>query len=165
MVRNLDAEAKARGIDPRRLVYATRVPKSEDHLGRLRMADLFLDTLPYNAHSHGVRSALGRASRAHAASGQSFPGRVAASVLRAVGLPDMVTRSLAEYEARALELALDPAAHAALKEKLSRNRKTQPLFDTVRYTRNLEAAYTRMWECYRNDRPPVPFAVDDVKTA
>jgi predicted O-linked N-acetylglucosamine transferase (SPINDLY family) len=97
--------------------------------------------------------------------GQAFPGRVAASVLKAVGLPEMVTRSLAEYEARALELARDPAAHAALKEKLSYNRKTQPLFDTVRYTRNLEAAYTRMWEIHQSGRPPVPFAVDDVKAA
>ena len=164
MVRNLDAEAEARGIDPRRIVYATRVPKSEDHLGRLRMADLFLDTLPYNAHSTACE-ALWAGLPVLTCIGPSFPSRVAASVLRAVGLPEMVTRSLAEYEARALELALDPAAHAALKEKLSRNRKTQPLFDTVRYTRNLETAYMRMWECYQNDRPPVPFAVDDVKTA
>jgi predicted O-linked N-acetylglucosamine transferase (SPINDLY family) len=97
--------------------------------------------------------------------GQSFPGRVAASVLRAVGLPEMVTRSLGEYEARALELARDPVQHAALKEKLSRNRKTQPLFDTVRYTRNLEVAYRHMWELYHSDRPPVSFAVDDVNPA
>jgi protein O-GlcNAc transferase len=164
MVRNLDAEAAARGIDPRRIVYATPVPKSEDHLGRLRIADLFLDTLPYNAHSTACE-ALWAGLPVLTCIGSSFPGRVAASVLRAVGLPEMVTRSLAEYEARALELALDPAAHAALKEKLSRNRKTHPLFDTVRYTRDLEAAYTRMWECYQNDRPPVPFAVGDVTTA
>ena len=161
MVRNLDAEAAARGIDPRRLIYATRVPNSEDHLGRLRMADLFLDTLPYNAHSSACE-ALWAGLPVLTCMGPSFPGRVAASLLKAVGLPEMVTRSLAEYEARALELARDPAAHAALKERLSRNRKTHPLFDTVRYTRNLEAAYTRMWELYRSDRPPVPFAVDDV---
>ena len=80
-------------------------------------------------------------------------------------LPEMVTRSLGEYEARALELARDPAAHAALKEKLSRNRKTQPLFDTVRYARDLETAYTRMWELHQSDRAPAPFAVNDVKPA
>jgi predicted O-linked N-acetylglucosamine transferase (SPINDLY family) len=164
MVRNLDAEAAARGIDPRRLLYATQVPKSEDHMGRLRMADLFLDTVPYNAHSSACE-ALWAGLPVLTCMGQSFPGRVAASVLKAVGLPEMVTRSLAEYEARALELARDPAAHAALKEKLSRNRKTQPLFNIVRYTRNLEAAYLRMWELHRSDRPPVAFAVDDVNAA
>jgi predicted O-linked N-acetylglucosamine transferase (SPINDLY family) len=164
MVRNLDAEAAARGIDPRRLVYATPVPKSEDHLGRLRMADLFLDTVPYNAHSTACE-ALWAGLPVLTCMGQSFPGKVAASVINAVGLPEMVTRSLAEYEARALELARDPAAHAALREKLAHNRKTQPLFDTVRYTRNLEAAYARMWEQYQSGQPAVSFAVDDVKTA
>ncbi len=164
MVRNLDAEAEARGIDPRRLLYAAPVPKSEDHLGRLRMADLFLDTLPYNAHSTACE-ALWAGLPVLTCMGQSFPSRVAASVLKAVGLPELVTHSLAEYEARALELARDPAAHTALKEKLARNRKTQPLFDTVRYTRNLEAAYTRMWERHQNNGTPVPFAVDDVKAA
>jgi predicted O-linked N-acetylglucosamine transferase (SPINDLY family) len=128
------------------------------------MADLFLDTLPYNAHSTACE-ALWAGLPVLTCMGQSFPGRVAASVLRAVDLPELVTRSLGEYEARALELARDPVQHAALKEKLSRNRKTQPLFDTVRYTRNLEAAYGRMWELHQGDRPPVSFAVDDVKPA
>ena len=77
----------------------------------------------------------------------------------------MVTCSLPEYEARALEIARDPPARAALREKLWRNRKTQPLFDTIRYTRNLEAAYSRMWERYQSGAPAVSFAVDDVKAA
>jgi predicted O-linked N-acetylglucosamine transferase (SPINDLY family) len=86
-------------------------------------------------------------------------------VLKAVGLPEMVAHSLDEYEARALEVARDPAALAALKDKLSRNRKTQPLFDTIRHTRNLEAAYIRMWEHYQSGRSPMSFAVEDVKPA
>ena len=159
-VRNLDAEAAARGIDPCRLVFATPIPKSEDHLGRLRLADLFLDTLPYNSHSTACE-ALWAGLPVLTCMGGSFPGRVAASVLGAVGLPEMVTHSLAEYEARALALARDSAALAAVKAKLARNRETQPLFDTVRYTRYLEAAYMGMWERYVRGEPPASFAVDD----
>ena len=164
MVRNLDAEA--RGSRDRSVPACVRDACSEIRgpFGPSSDGRSVPRHAAVQCPLHRVRSALGGASRVDVHR-ESFPGRVAASVLRAVGLPEMVTRSLAEYEARALELALDPAAHAALKEKLSRNRKTQPLFDTVRYTRNLEAAYTRMWECYQNDRPPAPFAVDDVKTA
>lgn len=162
MIRNLGAEAQARGIDPTRLIFASPIKKTEDHMGRLRLADLFLDTVPYNSHSTACE-ALWAGLPVLTCLGQGFQGRVAASVLRAVGLPEMVAHSLAEYEARALALASDPDALAALKEKLWRNRKTQPLFDTVRYTRNLEAAYTRMWEQHRKGEAPVSFAVDDVK--
>jgi predicted O-linked N-acetylglucosamine transferase (SPINDLY family) len=164
VVRNLDAEAAARGIDPRRLIFAPSIPKSEDHLGRLRLADLFLDTVPYNAHSTACE-ALWAGLPVLTCMGQSFPGRVGASVLNAVGLPEMVTHSLADYEARALALARNPLELAAVKEKLARNRKTHPLFDTVRYTRHLEAAYLRMWANHRSGRPPASFAVDDLKVA
>ena len=131
-------------------------------MARLRLADLFLDTVPYNSHSTACE-ALWAGLPVLTCLGQGFQGRVAASVLRAVGLPEMVAHSLVEYEARALALACDPDALAALKEKLWRNRKTQPLFDIVRYTRNLEAAYMRMWEQHHKGEAPVSFAVDDVK--
>ena len=164
MVRNLEAEAEARGIDPRRLIFAPPVMKTEAHMGRLGLADLFLDTVPYNSHSTACE-ALWSGLPVLTCLGHAFQGRVAASVLKAVGLPEMVTYSLAEYEARALEIARDSAARAALREKLARNRKTYPLFDTIRYTRNLEAAYTRMWHHHANGESPISFAVDNVKAA
>jgi predicted O-linked N-acetylglucosamine transferase (SPINDLY family) len=164
MIGNLEAEARARGIDPSRLIFASPVRETEEHMGRLRLADLFLDTIPYNSHSTACE-ALWSGVPVLTCLGHAFQGRVAASVLRALGLPEMVTYSLPEYEARALEIARDPSARAALREKLWRNRRTQPLFDTIRYTRNLEAAYSRMWDQHQRGEPAVSFAVDDVKAA
>jgi predicted O-linked N-acetylglucosamine transferase (SPINDLY family) len=91
--------------------------------------------------------------------GSSFAGRVAASVNRAVGMPELVTQSLAEYEALALRIAKDSALCAHFKDRLARNRSTQPLFDTARFTRNIEAAYVAMWQAYQEGRPPKHFAV------
>ena len=158
-VRNLDAEAAARGVSPQRLVFATLVPKSEDHLARLRLADLFLDTLPYNAHSTACE-ALWAGLPVLTCLGKTFAGRVAASVLKAAGLPEMVTRSLSEYEARALGLARDPQALAEVKAKLAGNRHTHALFDTRRFARHLEKAYLHMVERHRKGELPMSFAVE-----
>lgn len=155
---NLRDEAQRRGIAPERMVFAPRVPLAADHLARQRQADLFLDTLPYNAHTTGTE-ALWVGMPVLTCLGSSFAGRVGASINRAIGMPELVTNSLAEYEALALKIARDPALCAALKEKLARNRETFPLFDTARLTRHVETAYERMWQTYRNGRPPAGFAV------
>ena len=157
---NLQREARARGIAPNRLIFASRAPQREDHLARLRLADLFLDTLPYNAHTT-ASDALWAGLPVLTCLGNSFPARVAASLLNAIGLRELVTSSLAEYEALALGLARDPERLAAIKAKLMRNRDTEPLFDTPRFTRNLETAYTMMWERAQRGEPPMSFAVPD----
>jgi len=155
---NLWHEAKARGVAPERVVFAPRMPRTEDHLARLRLADLFLDTLPYNAHATAC-DALWAGLPVLTCRGNSFPARVAASLLHAIGLPELVTSSPGEYEAFARALALDPARLAAMKAKLMRNRDTEPLFDTARFTRDLESAYVAMWERQRAGLPPATLAV------
>ena len=157
---NLRREARARGVSAERLLFAPHVPHSSDHLARLRLADLFLDTLPYNAHATAC-DALWAGLPVVTCLGTSFPGRVAASLLHAIGLPELVTSSLLEYEALALELARDSGRLAALSEKLRRNRDTQPLFDTPRLTRHLEAAYATMWERQTAGLPAAAFSVED----
>ena len=142
--RNLRREAEARGIDPARLVFAPRLPAPEDHLARLGLADLFLDTLPYNAHTTAM-DALWAGLPVLTSMGASFASRVAASLLHAAGMPELVTDSLGAYEDRALGLARDPDALAKLKARLAANRANCALFDTARFTRNLESAYRAMW--------------------
>lgn len=134
---NLGREAAARGIDPARLVFAPRLPLAA-HLARHRLADLFLDTLPYNAHT-GASDALWAGLPLVTCSGNAFAGRVAASLLQAVGLPELVTHSLSEYEALALALARDPSRLGSLRARLAVNRREAPLFDTARFCRQLEA--------------------------
>jgi predicted O-linked N-acetylglucosamine transferase (SPINDLY family) len=155
---NLRRDARARGVAPERLVFAPRLPQAEDHLARHRAADLFLDTLPYNAHAT-ASDALWAGLPVLTCSGNTFPGRVAASLLHAIGMPELVTSSLAEYEELALTLARDPERLAAIKAKLMRNRDAEPLFDTARFTRYLESAYTTMWERQQADLPPETFSV------
>jgi predicted O-linked N-acetylglucosamine transferase (SPINDLY family) len=155
--RNLRREAEKRGVAQERLIFAESLSNA-DHLARHRLADLFLDTLPYGAHTT-ASDALWAGLPVLTCLGRSFAGRVGASLLHAVGLLEMVTGSLEEYEARALSLARDPAALAAVKAKLARNRETYPLFDTARFTRHLEAAYTTMIERHREGRSPVSFSV------
>jgi predicted O-linked N-acetylglucosamine transferase (SPINDLY family) len=155
---NLRREAKARGVAPERLVFAPRLPHSEDHLARLRLGDLFLDTLPYNAHATAC-DALWAGLPLLTCRGKSFPGLVATSILHAIGLPELVTSSLAEYEELALALASNPDRLAAITEKLKRNRATEPLFDTARFTRNLETGYQSVWERQQEGLPPASFAV------
>lgn len=139
---NLKKEAVARDVDASRLVFAPRV-SPEEHLARHRLADLFVDTVQYNAHTT-ASDALWVGVPVVTLLGDYFPGRVAASILTAINLPELITANLADYESLALALASDPPRLAALKRKVEENRKTTPLFNTARFTRNLEAAYERM---------------------
>jgi protein O-GlcNAc transferase len=158
--RNLRREAEQRGIAPERLVFARGIPLDE-HLARHRLADLFLDTLPYNAHTT-ANDALWAGLPLVTCAGSTFPGRVATSLLRAVGLPELIGDSLAEYEALALQLAQDRDRLAALKARLDRNRATCVLFDAPRFARHIEAAYAVMWERSRRGEPPESFAIDPI---
>jgi protein O-GlcNAc transferase len=161
---NLRREAKARGISPERLIFAPKMPLAADHLARHRQADLFLDTLPYNAHTT-ASDALWAGLPVLTYLGETFAGRVAASLLKAIGVPELITTSLEDYEALALRLARDPALLGTIKDKLLRNRDTSPLFDTARFTRHLEAAYSTMWHRYQSGgEPPRAFAVESVVT-
>jgi protein O-GlcNAc transferase len=156
---NLRREADARGVAPQRLVFAPRLPQAKDHLARLQLADLFLDTLPYNAHASAC-DALWAGVPVVTCLGDTFPGRVAASVLHAVGMPELVTTSPAEYEELAAALAQDPDRLTTIKAKLTHKRYTEPLFDTARFTRDLESAYTIMWQRQQDGLPVASFAVD-----
>ena len=138
---NLRRHASALGIDPARLVFAPRVP-SDEHLARHKLADLFLDTLPYNAHTTASDS-LWVGVPLVTCPGESFPARVAASLLTAVGLPELIAPTMKDYETLAVALARDTARLRALKDKLSGARATA-LFDTGTFARNIEAAYTAM---------------------
>jgi predicted O-linked N-acetylglucosamine transferase (SPINDLY family) len=156
--RNLLREAKEHGVAPERLVFAPFVARAEDHLARFALADLFLDTLPFNAHATAC-DALWAGLPVLTCTGNTFAGRVAASLLRAIGLPELVTSSPAEYEALALALARDPGQLAAVRVRLACNRAIEPLFDTARFTRELEGAYTMAWERVQRGAPPGSFPV------
>ena len=144
---NLRAEAARRGISPHRLIFARGLPLSE-HLARLQAADLFLDTLPFNAGAM-ASPALWAGLPVLTCMGEALAGRMAASLLRALDLPELVTTSLADYEALAIELAHDTSRYQALRQKLQRNRLTAPLFDAALFTRHLEAAYHAMYDSYQ----------------
>jgi predicted O-linked N-acetylglucosamine transferase (SPINDLY family) len=158
--RNLRREAQARGVVPERVVFAPFM-KPEDHLARHRLADLFLDTLPYSAHTT-ASDALWAGLPVLTCLGTTFPGRVGASLLNAIGLPELITHSLDDYESHALELARNPERLAKIRSKLARNRDTFPLFDTDRFRRHVESAYTTMWERYQRGETPRSFAVEAI---
>jgi predicted O-linked N-acetylglucosamine transferase (SPINDLY family) len=149
---NLRREAARRGVDAGRLVFAGRTPLPE-HLARHRSADLFLDTLPCNAHTT-ASDAIWTGLPVLTLIGETFAGRVAASILNAVHLPELITSSEEEYEALAIELALEPEKLDEIKLKLDRNRLTAPLFDIDLYTRHIETAYREMYDRYHLDLPP-----------
>ncbi|HUQ75134.1 MAG TPA: tetratricopeptide repeat protein [Burkholderiales bacterium] len=155
--RNLRQHAVERGVDPARLVFAPR-QRQEEHLARHALADLFLDTLPCNAHTT-ASDALWTGLPLVTCLGTTFAGRVAASLLHGVGLPELVTHNLADYEAHALRLARDKPALAALRAKLSANRLTHPLFDTDRFRRHIEMAYRHMVERHARGEAPQSFRV------
>ena len=159
---NLRNEAQRRGVAADRIVFAPRIG-IKDHLARHRRADLFLDTLPYNAHATAV-DALWAGLPVATCLGSAFPGRVAASLLKAIGLPEMITHSFDEYETLILRLVRDPMSLASVKAKLASNCLTYPLFDIARWTRGLEKVYLTMWERQRNGLPPASFELspDDV---
>jgi predicted O-linked N-acetylglucosamine transferase (SPINDLY family) len=156
---NLRREAAARGVDPARLIFAPRIDSSADHLARHRAADLFLDTLPYNAHSTTC-DALFAGLPVVTCTGNIFAGRVATSMLRNVGLPELVTSNLEDYEALALKLATDPALLQSIRRKLADNRSTCRLFDSDRFRRHIESAYETMWDTYRRGERPKSFRVE-----
>lgn len=145
---NIAAEFKSRGIDSDRIIFAQRVEMMADHLSRYALADLFLDTYPYNAHTTALDS-LKAGIPVLTLMGQSFASRVAASLLNAIDLPELISNTREEYEALAIELALTPQKHADIKLKLARNRLTAPIFDTPLFAKNLEAAYIKMIERHR----------------
>ena len=137
---NLQKEAQVRGVDPSRLVFATRVPARVDHLSRLRLADLFLDTPNYNAHATAA-DALWAGVPVLTILGYTFAGRVAASQVSALGLPELIVHSTEEYKAKALELARHPERLKEVKNRLEKNRYQTPLFNTKQYVKDLEGLY------------------------
>jgi protein O-GlcNAc transferase len=144
---NLRKEAIARGINSDRLIFAKRIPLAE-HLARQRLADLFLDTLPFNAHTT-ASDALWAGLPVLTCLGETFAGRVCASLLNTIGLPELITTTLEAYESMAIDLALHRQKLAIIKSKLADNRLTTPLFDTKLFTKNIEAAYTELYERHK----------------
>lgn len=154
---NLRAAAAGHGVEPARIVFAPKAMPTV-HLARHNHADLVLDTLPVNAHTTGC-DALWTGVPFVTCLGDSFVGRVGASLLHAIGLPELVTASLQDYAALALRLAREPATLAAIKARLAANRSSHPLFDTARFTRHFEAAYRIMWDRHLAGAPPSGFAI------
>ena len=148
---NLRREAQARGIDPQRLLFAGPLPHAQ-HLARLRLADLFLDTWPYNAHTTGS-DALWAGLPVLTLQGATFPSRVGSSLLQAVGLPELVTHDTAAYEELAVELACLPPTLARLRGKLAAQLPQAPLYDTPAYVRRLEDLFAKMYERARAGLP------------
>lgn len=158
-VRNLKREARAQGIAADRIVFAKRSP-GLDYLDRYRMADLFLDTFYYNAHAT-AHDALMMGMPVVTRRGQTFAGRVCASLLAALGMSELIAEDTAGYEALALRLAQDPAYLAQIRRRIVGARDNAALFDTRRYTRNLEQAYRIMWQSYMSGQPAAPIVVTD----
>jgi len=154
---NLRQEALARGVEPERLVFGGPLG-TDNHLARLRLCDLFLDSWPYNAHTSGS-DALWAGLPVLSLTGDTFSSRVGASLLHAVGLPELVTHSLEDYEAMALRLATQPELLADVRQRLDASRETAPLFDIARYTRHLESAFEGMAARARAGLPPETFSV------
>ena len=143
---NLIKEAQKRGVSKSRLVFGGALKRSE-YLARLKVADLFLDTFPYNAGTT-ASDALWVGLPVLTRKGNTFPSRVAASLLNSIGLPELITSTQLQFEEKAIELALSPEKIGEIKEKLIRNKQTHPLFDTISFAKNLESAYLRMIEDY-----------------
>jgi len=162
--KNLRREASRRGVDPRRLHFAAHLPSSAEHLARLRAADLFLDTFPYNAHATAL-DALWAGLPVLTCAGQGFASRVAASLLRCAGVPELITYSISQYEDAARDLAMNPERLLRLRAALAQNRPMTPLFDTERYTRNLETAYEKIYERHHSGAEPGDIDVRPANTA
>ncbi len=156
---NLRREAETRGIDPRRLVFAPHVASMAEHLGRHTLADLYLDTSPYNAHSTAT-DALWAGVPVLTCAGRAFAARVAASALTAAGLPELITGDLAGYERMGLELVHNPERLTELQSRLESQRDSAPLFDTTRLCRHIEAAYSGMHSRAARGEPASAFNVE-----
>ncbi|MCB1599913.1 MAG: tetratricopeptide repeat protein [Xanthomonadales bacterium] len=155
---NLRREAAARGVSPERLVFAPFTDTHAEHVARLKLADLFLDTLPYNAHTTAV-DALAAGVPLLTCMGEAFAARVAGSLLHATGMQELITTSLSEYEEKALLLARQPELLARLRKKLEANLNSGPLFDSRRYAQHLEAAYATMHQRRLRGEAPAGFEV------
>jgi predicted O-linked N-acetylglucosamine transferase (SPINDLY family) len=142
--RNLSLAAQSHGVDAQRIVFGEKLD-FEDYLARLRAMDLFLDTLPYNAGTT-ASDALWVGLPVLTCLGNAFAGRLAASLLMAIDLPELITANAAQYEELAVKLATNPTELARIRQKLAHNRLTTPLFDTRRFARNLESAYAQIYE-------------------
>jgi predicted O-linked N-acetylglucosamine transferase (SPINDLY family) len=156
---NLARAAKDAGVDPGRLVFAKVRPAIEEHLARHQLADLFLDTLPYNAQMTAI-DALWAGLPAVTCAGRAFAGRAAMSMLHDLDLAELIARDLEGYEQLAIALARDPPRLKQIRQKLAGNRLTAPLFDTARLCADLEAAYTTMTEIRMRGERPQNFSVD-----
>jgi protein O-GlcNAc transferase len=156
---NLRREASRRGVAGERLIFADRVSSMSIHLARQRVADLFLDTLPYNAHATAL-DALWAGLPVLTCVGEGFASRVAASLLCAIEMPELITKTMTQYENTAVHLAENPEYLDEIKQKLARNRLKAHLFDTKSFTRHLEAAYANIYERYRANLPPQDIYVD-----
>jgi predicted O-linked N-acetylglucosamine transferase (SPINDLY family) len=150
---NLKNYAADKGIDPVRILFAQRLPAMADHLARLKQADLFLDTLPYNAHTT-ASDALWVGLPVLTCMGNAFAGRVAASLLTAIALPELICNDRKAYEASAIELAHNPAKLATIKQKLAKNRLTTPLFNTRQWTTDVESLYEKMLDRHKKGLAP-----------
>jgi len=157
---NLRREAEARGVAADRLIFAPRLGRAE-HLARISLGDLFLNTHPVNAGANAI-DALSVGLPIITTLGDAFVERVTASLLHAVGLQELVVEGFAEYEALALQLARDPARLTEIKGRLARNRESYPLFNTERFTRHIEAAYTTMWKTWQRGEAPHSFSVEAI---
>jgi predicted O-linked N-acetylglucosamine transferase (SPINDLY family) len=155
---NLRAEAQARRVSPERLIFAEPLTERERYLARLGLADLYLDTLPYNAHST-ASDMLWAGVPVLTCLGRSFAARVAGSMLTSIGLEDLIARDLKDYEAIALDLARSPKRLAAVRAKLAANRASKPLFDIARLARHIEAAYEIIWRRHCDGLAPATFDV------
>jgi predicted O-linked N-acetylglucosamine transferase (SPINDLY family) len=153
VVENLRRETLRRGVAAERLIFAKHMPSWAEHLARHRAADLFLDTRPYNAHATAM-DALWAGLPVLTLPGEGFASRVAASLLNAVGLPELVATSGANYEDMAVNMAENPGIVAGAREKLARNRLDSPLFDTPRFVKDLESGYAQMLDRLRAGLPP-----------
>ena len=154
---NLRKEAGKRGVDANRLVFAENMPVDK-HLGRLKLADLFLDTFNFNAHTT-ASDALWSGLPVLTKMGKGFAARVAGSLLTSIELPELITTSEEEYEALAISLAINPKKLTAIKKKLIERKNSAPLFDTEVYTKNLEKAYIQAHKRYADGLPPAEFKV------
>ena len=157
-MRQLRRRAAEHSIDPARVIFAPRMPL-DVHLARMGRANLFLDTSPSNAHTT-ASDALWAGLPVLTCQGESFSSRVAASLLHAVHMPELVTESLSEYQQRAVSLAMDKPNLAALRGRLHSERMSAPLFDSHRFCRHLESAYTTMAHRAMMELPPEPFSVE-----
>jgi predicted O-linked N-acetylglucosamine transferase (SPINDLY family) len=155
---NLRREAAQRGVAPERLIFAGRVDSMSAHLARYRLADLFLDTLPYNAHATAC-DALEAGLPVLTCQGRTFCGRVGSSLLSSLGLNDLITADVVEYEGQARALAENSGRLSNIRTRLEESIRDSPLLDSTLYSRHLEAAYRGMYQQHREGRPPESFSV------